>query len=80
MRLKAKKTKGYLPGEPMEYLGIIIHGEMCRIEVRPADLGRMVSEPVRSQVIACCQEAGFKYVTIDLQGYRTGSLNEVLDS
>ena len=31
MRLKAKKTKGYLPGEPMEYLGIIIHGEMCRI-------------------------------------------------
>ncbi len=56
------------------------HGEMCRIEVRPADLGRMVSEPVRSQVIACCQEAGFKYVTIDLQGYRTGSLNEVLDS
>jgi len=56
------------------------HGEMCRIEVRPEDLSRLVSEPVRGEVLACCQQAGFKYVTIDLQGYRSGSLNEVLDS
>jgi uncharacterized protein len=56
------------------------HGEMCRIEVRPEDLARLVAEPVRGQVILCCQQAGFKYVTIDLQGYRSGSLNEVLDS
>jgi len=56
------------------------HGEMCRIEVRPEDLARIVSEPIREQVISCCQQAGFQYVTIDLQGYRSGSLNEVLDS
>ena len=56
------------------------HGEMCRIEVRPEDLPRLVTEPIRQQVLSCCQDAGFKYVTLDLQGYRTGSLNEVLDS
>jgi uncharacterized protein len=56
------------------------HGEMCRIEVRPEDLPRLVTEPIRQKVLSCCQDAGFKYVTLDLQGYRTGSLNEVLDS
>ncbi len=56
------------------------HGDMCRIEVRPEDLPRLVTEPIRQQVILCCQDAGFQYVTLDLQGYRTGSLNEVLDS
>ena len=56
------------------------HGEMCRIEVRPEDLVRLVTAPIREQVIRCCQDAGFSYVTLDLQGYRTGSLNEVLDS
>ncbi len=56
------------------------HDELCRIEVRPADLPRLVSEPTRSEVIACAQAAGFAYVTIDLQGYRQGAMNETLSS
>lgn len=56
------------------------HEEICRIEVRPSDLPRLVSEPNRSQVIALCHEVGFRYVTLDLQGYRQGALNEGLDT
>ncbi|MEE2829852.1 MAG: ATP-dependent sacrificial sulfur transferase LarE [Myxococcota bacterium] len=55
------------------------HDTICRIEVRPADLIRLVSEPVRSQVVNLCHEVGFTYVTLDLQGYRQGALNEGVD-
>ncbi len=54
------------------------HGEVVRIEVRPEDLPRLVAEPVRSQVVATCHEVGFRYVTLDLQGFRSGSMNEGL--
>ena len=54
------------------------HGEICRIEVRPDDLPRLVTEPTRTTVIDACKAAGFAYVTIDLQGYRMGALNEGL--
>ena len=54
------------------------HDELCRIEVRPADLPRLISEPVRGEVVAVAQAAGFTYVTIDLQGYRQGAMNETL--
>jgi uncharacterized protein len=54
------------------------HGEICRIEVRPADLSRLIEEPVRSRVTECCNAVGFRYVTLDLQGYRQGAMNEGL--
>ena len=54
------------------------HDVLCRIEVRPADLPRLIEEPTRSTVVDACKAAGFTYVTIDLQGYRTGALNETL--
>jgi uncharacterized protein len=54
------------------------HDELVRIEVRAADLPRLVSEPVRSTVVQACKDAGFTYVTIDLQGFRSGAMNEVL--
>ena len=56
------------------------HGTIARIEVSPPDLGRVLDEEVRKRVIAAFKEIGFKYVTVDLEGYRTGSMNEVLGS
>lgn len=53
------------------------HGEMARIELDPADIGRATGA-LRSQISARVKASGFKYVTIDLQGYRTGSMNEML--
>jgi len=54
------------------------HEEVARIEVPRADLARLVSPEVSEQVEQAGRKAGFRYVTVDLQGYRTGSLNEGL--
>lgn len=50
----------------------------ARIEVDPSEIGRLVQEPLRSELVSRFKHFGFTYVTIDLQGYRTGSMNEVL--
>ena len=55
-----------------------IHGNLARIELLPEDFPRFMAEEVRSRVYESCRELGFSYVTLDLQGYRTGSMNEVL--
>lgn len=54
------------------------HGDVARIEVPKADIARLVDDEIAQQVIARMKEAGFTYVTIDLEGFRSGSMNEVL--
>jgi uncharacterized protein len=54
------------------------HGEMARIEVEPGDIARLCSDEIRPQVASAGHEAGFLYVAIDADGYRTGSMNEAL--
>lgn len=54
------------------------HGEVARIEVPPEMLIRVVGDGVRERVVAGVKAAGYRFVTLDLQGYRTGSLNESL--
>lgn len=54
------------------------HEEVARIEVPKSDLARLVSPEIAQQVEQAGRKAGFRYVTVDLQGYRTGSLNEAL--
>ncbi|SEG05514.1 uncharacterized protein SAMN04487934_10748 [Eubacterium ruminantium] len=51
-------------------------GEIARIEVLPEDIEFTVREVSRRVITEKFKELGFKYVTIDLNGYRTGSLNE----
>lgn len=53
-----------------------IHGTMARIEVLPEDFGRIMEDSVREQIVRELKSLGFSYVTLDLQGYRTGSMNE----
>ena len=54
------------------------HGDVARIEVLPAELQRLCSEPLRSRIARVARDAGFLYVAVDLEGYRTGSMNETL--
>ena len=51
------------------------HGDVARIEVEPADIARLVE--ARDQVVGRLREAGYKFVSVDLEGYATGSLNRV---
>lgn len=55
-----------------------MHGKMARIEVNPADIQRLAGDSMRERVYQRFREIGFLYVTLDLCGYRTGSMNAVL--
>ena len=50
----------------------------ARIEVAPPDIPRLMEESMRGALVDYMKALGFTYVTLDLQGYRTGSMNEVL--
>jgi pyridinium-3,5-biscarboxylic acid mononucleotide sulfurtransferase len=54
------------------------HGELVRIEIAPEELPRALSLEVTGKLTAIFKNLGYKYVTLDLEGYRQGSLNEVL--
>lgn len=49
------------------------HGDLCRIEIDPTDFQRLLEETVREAVIQGVRRAGYRHVTLDLAGYRTGS-------
>lgn len=55
------------------------HGEVARIEVLPNDLARLVESGVREDVSRKLKALGFKHVTLDLDGYRTGSMNVAIE-
>jgi uncharacterized protein len=50
----------------------------ARIEVGPQEVKRLIDDDLRDRVVRQLKDLGFTYVTLDLQGYRTGSMNEVL--
>ena len=52
------------------------HGDMARIEVPPADIPRIAARA--EEIAAALKSFGFAYIALDLQGYRTGSMNETL--
>jgi uncharacterized protein len=52
------------------------HGETARIEVALDELSRIIDDKMRLQLLAEFKAAGFTYIALDLQGYRTGSMNE----
>src|SRR5580658_5363784 len=54
------------------------HGELVRIEIAPEELGRALNVEMASRLTGIFKRLGYKYVTLDLEGYRQGSLNEVL--
>lgn len=54
------------------------HGELARVEIARADMPRALDLAMLDMITATVRAAGFLYVTLDTQGYRTGSMNEVL--
>ena len=54
------------------------HGELARVEIAREDLPRALDLRMLDAITESLRSAGFKYTTLDTQGYRTGSMNEVL--
>ena len=54
------------------------HDTIARIEVAADDMEKITTEPGRQKIVEKLKSIGFKYITVDLQGFRSGSLNELL--
>lgn len=52
------------------------HGEIGRIEIAPEEMPRALNVEMAQRIVAAFKQLGFKFVTLDLEGYRTGALNE----
>jgi uncharacterized protein len=55
------------------------HGDVARIEVALGQLPRLVADPLRRRIVEPLRKIGFLHVSVDLEGYVTGSMNRVLD-
>lgn len=56
------------------------YGDLARIELQPADLERAAAWPLRRGIVEPLRDLGYRYVTLDLAGYRSGSMDEALSA
>ena len=61
-----------------EQCRVRIHGTLARIEVYPEEFSHIMRDDIRYTICESLKNMGFSYVSLDMTGYRTGSLNEVL--
>ena len=52
-----------------------VHGDVARIECIPGFIEKIIHDPAREQIISSFKKIGFRYISLDLEGYRTGSSN-----
>ncbi len=72
------QAEEYLHSIGIRQLRVRHHDTVARIEVEPQDFVMLTDDAVREQIVAKFREIGYSYVTLDLQGFRSGSMNEVL--
>ncbi|CAG1065370.1 Pyridinium-3,5-bisthiocarboxylic acid mononucleotide synthase [uncultured bacterium] len=75
---KVARGEELLRGLGFRQFRVRFHGETVRIEVEESSLKLFLDEAIRKKTVDGMKEIGFVYVTLDLQGYRPGSMNEVL--
>lgn len=56
-----------------------MHGRMARIEIEPREFEKLMEDKTRNEILEKFKKYGFTYITMDLMGYRTGSMNELLE-
>jgi uncharacterized protein len=75
---KVGQAEEFLRNYGFKQLRVRHYGETAKIELLEDDLGAVLKKNTRQEIITFFNELGYTYVTLDLKGYRTGSLNEVL--
>lgn len=73
------RCESFLRKKGVRHYRVRYHGETARIEVPADDIPRMCEPELRQGIVEEFKAAGFTYVALDLQGYRTGSMNEATD-
>ena len=72
------KAEHYLRSKGFKQLRVRHHENIARIEISSDEFLTLTSEPLRTEVPNYFKALGYSYVTLDLEGFRSGSLNEVL--
>jgi uncharacterized protein len=75
---QVEQAEDALHGMGFRQVRVRHHGELARVEVAREDLGRALNLEVFDRMAAALRGLGFQYVTLDMQGYRSGSMNDVL--
>jgi uncharacterized protein len=70
-----ERLEDALIGMGFSQVRVRYHGDLVRIEVEPESIGRFSAADIRDRVVQAARREGFRFVTLDLQGYRRGSLN-----
>lgn len=74
--LKIEKAEDYLLGLGLKQIRVRIHGEdVARIEIEDRDIKKVLDN--RIEIDTCLKDFGFKYVALDLNGYKMGNMNEI---
>lgn len=76
---QVEKGEEFLLSLGFTYCRLRHHGAIARIEVPPGEIDRFLEGPVREKVAENMRKLGFIYITIDIEGYRPGSMNTALD-
>lgn len=73
-----EEAEEFLKAKGFEDVRVRMHGDIARVEVSSKEIGMLASPGMRVSVTKKLRSLGFTYVSVDLEGYRMGSLNEVL--
>jgi uncharacterized protein len=74
------QAEEYLRSKGFSQVRVRHHGQVARIEIDPGDFPLIMDEGTREEIVGNLKKIGYPYVTLDLAGYRTGSMNEpILD-
>lgn len=76
-----EQAENFLISKGFSQMRVRIHGNsnyLARIEVPAEDIDKLLSSELRNEIESNFKNYGFSYVTIDIKGYRTGSMNEIL--
>jgi uncharacterized protein len=77
---KVEKSEKYFIDMGFRTIRVRCHTDLARIEVAPNDRVKLMTEPLASEITKTLKSFGFKFVTLDVQGYRLGSFNEFVDA
>jgi uncharacterized protein len=72
------KAEDFLFGLGFNQVRVRHYGNLARIEILTEEMGRFLNGSLREKVVNYLRGMGYRYITLDLQGFRSGSMNEVL--
>ena len=75
---QVEEAEEFLRGLGLVEFRVRHHGDIARIEVHPEDMEKIIRRETREKIVGKMKDLGFKYVALDMTGFRSGSLNEIL--